>query len=114
MRLFATGLLATSLLLTACVKDTKEIAQEVGLGGRINMIMQTAFFKLANVIPVEEAIRHLNEEIVRIFKKKGEKIVQGYEWFVPSFSDSSTLVAIALIVTGIIAVALLERTAQKS
>ena len=31
--------------------DAVKIAQEVGLGGRINMVMQTAFFKLANVIP---------------------------------------------------------------
>ena len=55
--------------------DAVKIAQELGLGGRINMIMQTAFFKLANVIPVEDAIRHLKEEIVRMFKKKGDKIV---------------------------------------
>ena len=55
--------------------DAVKIAQEIGLGGRINMIMQTAFFQLANVIPVEDAIRYLKEEIVRMFKKKGDKIV---------------------------------------
>ena len=36
-----------------------KIAQEIGLGGRINMIMQSAFFKLANIIPVEEAVKYL-------------------------------------------------------
>ena len=43
--------------------DAVSIAQEVGLGGRINMIMQTAFFKLANVIPVDEAIGYLKDSI---------------------------------------------------
>lgn len=52
-----------------------DIAQEVGLGGRINMIMQAAFFKLANIIPLEEAIAHLKKAIVDSYGKKGEKIV---------------------------------------
>jgi pyruvate-ferredoxin/flavodoxin oxidoreductase len=56
--------------------DAVKIAQEVGLGGRINMIMQTAFFKLANVIPVEEAISYLKDQIKKMFGRKGEKIVQ--------------------------------------
>src|SRR6056297_440105 len=55
--------------------DAVDIAEEVGLGGRINMIMQTAFFKLANVIPVDEAIRHLKEQIKKMFGKKGENVV---------------------------------------
>ncbi|MFZ7127252.1 MAG: pyruvate:ferredoxin (flavodoxin) oxidoreductase [Desulfobacterales bacterium] len=56
--------------------DAVKIAQEVGLGGRINMIMQTAFFKLANVIPVDEAIKYLKDQIQKLFAKKSEKIVQ--------------------------------------
>ncbi|GBC61540.1 pyruvate:ferredoxin (flavodoxin) oxidoreductase [Desulfonema ishimotonii] len=55
--------------------DAVSIAGEVGLGGRINMIMQTAFFKLANVIPVEEAIGYLKDQIKKMFGKKGDKIV---------------------------------------
>jgi pyruvate-ferredoxin/flavodoxin oxidoreductase len=55
--------------------DAVKIAQEVGLGGRINMIMQTAFFKLANVLPVDEAIAHLKDEIQKMFGKKSEKLV---------------------------------------
>ena len=51
------------------------IASEVGLGGRINMIMQTAFFKLANVIPVDEAIAYLKGQIQYLFEKKSQKIV---------------------------------------
>jgi len=55
--------------------DAVKIAGEVGLGGRINMIMQTCFFKLANVLPVEKAIGLLKEDIKAKFGKKGEKIV---------------------------------------
>ena len=53
-----------------------KIASAVGLGGRINMIMQTAFFKLANVIPVDQAIGYLKDQIVKLFKLKGEDIVR--------------------------------------
>lgn len=52
------------------------IAEEIGLGNRINMIMQAAFFKLANVIPVEEAVKYLKDSIVSSYGKKGEKIIQ--------------------------------------
>ncbi len=55
--------------------DAVKIASEIGLGGRINMIMQTAFFKLANVIPVDDAIAYLKDQIKKMFGKKGDKIV---------------------------------------
>ncbi len=55
--------------------DAVKIAGEVGLGGRINMIMQPAFFKLANVIPVDDAIAYLKDQIKKMFGKKGDKIV---------------------------------------
>ncbi|MBN1057628.1 pyruvate:ferredoxin (flavodoxin) oxidoreductase [Clostridium botulinum] len=51
------------------------IAQEIGLGGRINMIMQSAFFKLANIIPVEDAVKYLKDSVVTSYGKKGEKVV---------------------------------------
>jgi pyruvate-ferredoxin/flavodoxin oxidoreductase len=56
--------------------DAVKIAGEVGLGGRINMIMQTAFFKAANVIPVDQAIDYLKGQIKKMFSKKGDKIIQ--------------------------------------
>ncbi|NNL42485.1 MAG: pyruvate:ferredoxin (flavodoxin) oxidoreductase [Desulfobacterales bacterium] len=55
--------------------DAVKIASEIGLGGRINMIMQTAFFKLANVVPVDDAISYLKDQIKNMFGKKGDKIV---------------------------------------
>ncbi len=55
--------------------DAVKVAQEVGLGGRINMIMQTAFFKLANVIDFDRAVELLKESIKKTYGLKGDKIV---------------------------------------
>ena len=55
--------------------DAVKIASEIGLGGRINMIMQSAFFKLTGIIPVEDAVKYLKESIVHSYGKKGQKVV---------------------------------------
>lgn len=55
--------------------DAVKIAEKIGLGGRINMIMQSAFFKLAEVIPIEDAVKYLKEAILDTYGKKGEDIV---------------------------------------
>ncbi|MFH1152453.1 MAG: pyruvate:ferredoxin (flavodoxin) oxidoreductase [Pseudomonadota bacterium] len=55
--------------------DAVKIAGEVGLGNRINMIMQTCFFKLANVLPFKKAIELLKKDIKKTYGKKGDKIV---------------------------------------
>ena len=52
-----------------------EIAKELGLGGRFNMVMQSAFFKLANIIPIETAVKYLKDAVVTSYGKKGQKIV---------------------------------------
>ncbi len=52
-----------------------QIAADIGLGNRINMIMQAAFFKLANVIPEEDAKKYLKEAVVKAYGKKGEKVI---------------------------------------
>ena len=51
------------------------IAQELGLGGRFNMIMQSAFFKLADIIPIDEAVKYLKDAVVTSYGKKGQNIV---------------------------------------
>jgi len=56
--------------------DAVKIASEVGLGGRINMVMQSAFFQIAKVIPSQEALKYIKEAIKKTYGKKGEKIVQ--------------------------------------
>lgn len=55
--------------------DAVKIAESVGLGGRINMIMQTAFFYLAKVLPIDEAMGYLKDSIQKMFGAKGENIV---------------------------------------
>ena len=56
--------------------DAVALAGKVGLGGRINMVMQTAFFKVADVIPFEKAVELLKAGIHKAYGKKGEKIVK--------------------------------------
>lgn len=45
------------------------------MGGRINMIMQTCFFKLASVIPADEAIGYIKKAIAKTYAKKGQEVV---------------------------------------
>ena len=56
--------------------DAVKIAENVGLGGRINMVMQTVFFKLSKVLPVDNAIKYLKEAIEDTYGKKGKDIVK--------------------------------------
>ncbi len=57
------------------IVNADEVAAKVGLGNRINMVMQAIFFKLANVIPVAEALDYLKEAIVTTYAKKGPEVV---------------------------------------
>ncbi|MDR0856500.1 MAG: pyruvate:ferredoxin (flavodoxin) oxidoreductase, partial [Clostridiales bacterium] len=56
--------------------DAFKIAGACGLGNRINVIMQAAFFKLANVIPYEEAADYMKKAAYKSYGKKGDKVVQ--------------------------------------
>ena len=58
------------------VIDAISIAEELGLGARINVIMQTAFFKISNVIPIDTAVKAIKDAIKKTYGKKGEKIVE--------------------------------------
>ena len=55
--------------------DAVDIAKEIGLGGRINMVCQAAFFKLANIIPLDDAVKYMKQAIKDTYGKKGDKIV---------------------------------------
>ena len=55
--------------------DGVAIGKEIGLGGRINTVLQSAFFKLANVIPAEDALRYMKDAATASYGKKGQKIV---------------------------------------
>ncbi len=52
-----------------------EIAKGLGLGNRYNMVMQSAFFKLASVIPIDEAVNQLKATIKKTYGRKGDAIV---------------------------------------
>ena len=56
--------------------NATKIAKEVGLRGRINTVMQVAFFKLANVIPIDDAVKYMKAAIEKTFLKKGRNVVE--------------------------------------
>ena len=55
--------------------DGVKLAREVGMGNRINTVMQSAFFKLAEIIPAEEAIGYMKAAAKKSYMKKGEDVV---------------------------------------
>jgi pyruvate-ferredoxin/flavodoxin oxidoreductase len=56
--------------------NATKIAAEIGLGNRTNTIMQSAFFKISNVIPYELAVKEMKKAIIKTFGRKGEEIVK--------------------------------------
>ncbi|MCL2413432.1 MAG: pyruvate:ferredoxin (flavodoxin) oxidoreductase, partial [Bacteroidales bacterium] len=56
--------------------NATKIADEIGLGNRTNVILQSAFFKITNVIPYEQAVKEMKRMIDKSYGRKGEKIVQ--------------------------------------
>jgi pyruvate-ferredoxin/flavodoxin oxidoreductase len=56
--------------------NATEIAEEIGLGGRTNTIMQSTFFKISEVIPYTTAVDYMKKAIVKSFGRKGEEIVK--------------------------------------
>ena len=55
--------------------DAVDIARNLGLGNRTNMIMQSAFFKLADIIPIQDAVKYLKDSIAVTYGKKGDDVV---------------------------------------
>ena len=56
--------------------DAIKIGKKIGLGGRINTVLQSAFFALSNIIPQEEAIQLMKDAAKKTYGKKGDKIIQ--------------------------------------
>ena len=61
--------------ITVYYMDASKIAQEIGLGNRTNTILQSAFFRITEVIPVDLAVEQMKKFIVKSYGKKGENIV---------------------------------------
>ena len=55
--------------------DATDIAAEIGLGNRTSTVLQAAFFKLAGVLPIDEAEKYMKDAAIKTFSRKGEKIV---------------------------------------
>jgi pyruvate-ferredoxin/flavodoxin oxidoreductase len=58
------------------VIDAQAVARSIGMGGRINTIMQTCFFALSRILPRKEAIEAIKESIRKAYGRKGDQIVQ--------------------------------------
>ncbi len=57
------------------VIDAYSVAKNAGMGNRINVVMQTCFFKLSGILPEDEAIAKIKEAIKKTYGKKGDKVV---------------------------------------
>ena len=58
------------------VVDAKRVAREAGLAGRVNTVLQTCFFSLSGVLPVDEAIAAIKQAIEKSYGRKGEELVR--------------------------------------
>jgi len=58
------------------VIDAFAVADEVGMGGRINTVMQPCFFKLANILPADEAIARIKRFVEKMYAKRGQAVVE--------------------------------------
>ena len=55
--------------------NATKIAAEIGLGGRTNTILQSAFFKISGIIPYEDAVKYMKDAALKSYGKKGENVV---------------------------------------
>ena len=55
--------------------NATKLAQEIGLGNRTNTIMQSAFFKIADIIPYDQSVEEMRKFIIKSFGRKGEEVV---------------------------------------
>ncbi len=56
--------------------DAIKIGKEIGLGSRVNTVLQAAFFKLSNIIPIDQAVQFMKDAATKSYSKKGEAIVK--------------------------------------
>ena len=59
-----------------CTVDAISLARGLGLGNRTNTILQSAFFKLAKIMPIEDAVKYMKDAITASYGRKGDKIVK--------------------------------------
>ncbi len=76
------------------IVNANKIAADLGLGSRINMIIQSAFFKLSQVLPLDEAVGYLKESIVKSYGHKGDDVVNMNYAAVDAGTDALTKVEV--------------------
>ncbi len=81
--------------------DALKISESVGLGKRINTVMQVAFFKISGILPEKEAITLIKDAIKKSFEKKGENIVKMNWAAVDKTSEALQQVNVPTTVKGI-------------
>lgn len=72
------------------------IAQELGLGGRFNMVMQSAFFKLTNIIPLDKAVEYLKNAVIDSYGNKGQKVIDMNNGAIDKGIDEKALKKVAV------------------
>ncbi|MBI3648141.1 MAG: pyruvate:ferredoxin (flavodoxin) oxidoreductase [Actinobacteria bacterium] len=82
------------------VVDADRVAREAGLGSRVNTVLQTCFFALADVLPVDEAVQAIKDAIVATYGKRGETILTRNFAAVDAALDSLHEVRVPAAVTG--------------
>jgi pyruvate-ferredoxin/flavodoxin oxidoreductase len=82
------------------VIDALKLAAAIGLGARINMIMQTAFFLISDIITREEAVARIKEAIKKTYGVKGEKVVRMNCEAVDAAMHNIVLVQVPMAITG--------------
>jgi pyruvate-ferredoxin/flavodoxin oxidoreductase len=81
-----------------------KLAEELGLGARINVIMQTAFFAISGIISKEEAVKAIKDAVVKSYGKKGEAVVNMNNQAVDKALEAIEEVTIPKAVTSKIAI----------
>lgn len=76
------------------ILNATKIAEDIGLGNRTNTIMQSAFFKLSNVIPYEDAVKFMKDAIKKSYGNKGDIIVEMNNKAVDAGADALEKVAV--------------------
>ena len=56
--------------------NATKLAEEIGLGSRINILMQTSFFEISKIIPREDFVKYIKEAVKKTYGKKGDKVVE--------------------------------------
>ncbi len=85
--------------------DAGRVARDVGMGRRINVVMQTCFFALSKVLPREEAIAAIRASVVKSYGKRGEAVVKQNQAAIDNALDHLHQVAVPLAVSSTVGLA---------